>query len=260
MDKIVIKPNLHAIKLPGIDRISDYSRPLLWLRLGWQDMQRTPLLSLGYGALFALLGFALTHSGWGNAQLPLTLTSGFLMVAPFLAVVFYDLSRQAEHHHAPRLLHIIKPLRANGASIGLYALLLGFVLSIWERLSAILLAAAVSDELVSFQGFSQALLSDSGQLNVLLPYLAVGVLLAALVFSLSVVSLPMMLHRKVDLATALMTSLWVVRTNPVLMLEWAIIIAGLSALGFATSFIGMVVVFPLIGHATWHVYRDLVER
>ncbi len=260
MDKIVIQPGLHGIALPAIDRVADYTRPLLWLRQGWSDMQRTPLLSLGFGALFAALGYALVRFGWGGVQTGMTLTSGFLLIAPFLAVVFYDLSRQAEHHHAPRLAHIIKPLRANGASIGLYALLLAFIFSVWERLSAILVGVNISGDLVSFTGFSRALLTDSGQLGILLPYAAVGVLLAVLVFVLSVVSLPMMLHRKADLATALMTSLWVVRFYPLLMLEWALIIVALSVLGYATSFIAMAVVFPLIGHATWHVYRDLVER
>lgn len=259
MDKIAIKPNLHAITLPAIDRITDYTRPMLWLRQGWRDMQRTPLLSLGFGALFAVLGYTLVHFGWGGVQTGMTLTSGFLLIAPFLAVVFYDLSRQAEHHHAPRLTHILKPLRANGASIGFYALLLAFIFSVWERLSAIAVGLSVSGDPVSFAGF-RVLLSGSGQPGILLPYAAVGVLLAVLVFALSVVSLPMMLHRKADLATALMTSLWVVRTNPLLMLEWALIIVALSVLGYATLFVAMVVVFPLIGHATWHVYRDLVER
>ncbi|BBP02685.1 hypothetical protein TPL01_01170 [Sulfuriferula plumbiphila] len=260
MDKIAIKPNLHAIDLPAIDRIAGYTRPLLWLRQGWSDMRRTPLLSLGFGALFAALGYALVHLAWNGVQAGMTLTSGFLLIAPFLAVVFYDLSRQAEHHHAPRLAHILKPLRANGASIGFYALLLAFIFSVWERLSAILVGVYVSGDQVGFAGFPHALLAGSGQFGLLLPYAVVGGLLAILVFALSVVSLPMMLHRKADLATALMTSLWVVRTNPLLMLEWALIIVALSVLGFVTSFIAMAVVFPLIGHATWHVYRDLVER
>ncbi len=259
MDKIAIKPNLHAITLPAIDHITDYARPLLWLRKGWSDMQRTPLLSLGFCALFAALGYALRHFAWSGVQTGMTLTSGFLLIAPFLAVVFYDLSRQAEHHHAPRLAHILKPLRANGASIGFYALLLAFIFSVWERLSVILVGVSVAGDQVSFAGF-RALLVGSGRLGLLLPFAAMGAFLAMLVFALSVVSLPMMLHRKADLATALITSLWVVRTNPLLMLEWAIIIVALSVLGFATAFIAMVVVFPLIGHATWHAYRDLVER
>ena len=259
MSKTVIHPNLRSIKLPDIDRISDYTRPLRWLTLGWHDMQRTPLLSLGYGALFAVLGYALTHYAWGSAQLSFTLTSGFLLVAPFLAIVFYDLSHLAEHRHAPRLLHIIKPLRANGGSILFFALMLGFAMSVWERLSAIFLALNINGELVGFYGFSNALLHGQ-QLDVIVPYLLMGALLAAVVFALSVVSLPMLLHRRVDLATALMTSLWTVRSNPLLMLEWALIIVALSVVGFATMFIGMVVIFPLIGHASWHAYRDLVER
>ena len=258
MDKTVIHPNLRSIKLPDIDRISDYARPLRWLTLGWHDMKRTPLLSLGYGVLFAVLGYALTHYAWGSAQMSLTLTSGFLLVAPFLAIVFYDLSHLAEHHHKPRALHIIKPLRANGASIIFFALLLGFVMSVWERLSAIFLALNIKSELIGFNGFTYALLHGQ-QLDVIVPYLLMGALLAAVVFALSVVSLPMLLHRRVDLVTALMTSLWTVRSNPLLMLEWAAIIVALSVVGFATAFIGMVVIFPLIGHASWHAYRDLVE-
>lgn len=260
MDKIIIKPHLREIDLPAVDRITDYTRPLQWLRQGWRDMQRTPLLSLSYGAVFAALGYALVHFAWNRVQLAMTLTSGFLLLAPFLAVVFYDLSRQAEHHHKPRPAHILKPLRDNGVSIGLYALLLAFIFTVWERLSAILMGLYVASVPVNVEAFTRMLLPGGGQLGFLLPYVVVGALLAAAVFALSVVSLPMMLHRKVDLATALMTSLWVVRTNPLLMLEWAAIIVALTAIGIVTSFIAMAVVFPLLGHATWHVYRDLVER
>jgi uncharacterized membrane protein len=85
-----------------------------------------------------------------------------------------------------------------------------------------------------------------------------GGALAALVFALSVVSLPMMMDRKVDIATAITTSLWVVRENPATMLLWAFMIGALTLLSELAWRLPLVVIFPLLGHATWHAYRDLV--
>jgi uncharacterized membrane protein len=93
-----------------------------------------------------------------------------------------------------------------------------------------------------------------------LAYLAFGGILALTMFSVSVVSLPMMLHRKVDFATALVTSFMATRLNIPVMLLWAALLAGLIGVGMATDFIGMALIFPWLGHASWHAYRDLVER
>lgn len=97
-------------------------------------------------------------------------------------------------------------------------------------------------------------------MDFVLAYLVFGGALALMVFSLSVVSLPMLLHRKVDFATAVVTSFMATRLNVPVMLLWGAIIAGLVAIGFATDFIAMAVIFPLLGHASWHAYRELVER
>ena len=136
--------------------------------------------------------------------------------------------------------------------------MLGFMMSVWERLSALFWWEYHIGEQVALHGF-RALLAGSGSLASCCPTLRWGHCLHGGICAQRGIAAHDAAPQG-DLATALMTSLWMVRTNPLLMLEWALIIVALSVLGFATAFIAMVVVFPLIGHATWHVYRDLVEH
>jgi uncharacterized membrane protein len=248
------------MNLPGIRRVS-FDQPFHWLRAGAQDLARAWPLSLFYGVIFALLGYGLVHGAWGNAHLAMALTSGFLFVAPLLATVFYFLSHRLEHHH--RLPNLLVPLlswRANPASLGLFAVMLVFVLISWERLSAILVGLFLSGSGIG--GLSDLLTLSAVQqhTNFVLAYLAFGGVLALMMFSLSVVALPMLLHRKVDFATALITSFMATRLNFPVMLLWGVLIAALVAVGVATNFIAMVVIFPWLGHASWHAYRGLVER
>lgn len=260
MDKVIVHPHFRDIEIPDVDRVpADAS--FRWLAAGWRDMWRTPLFSLSYGLVFALLGYALVVWAWRHVPVAMLLTSGFLLVAPFLAIGFYDLSRQLENSAIrPSFMHSLKAWRENSATIGFYALLLAFTLSVWERLSAIVISLFMKpDEIVDVQHFAREVLAG-GHLPFLLAYGVFGAVLAVVVFALSVVSLPMIMDRKVDLATALVTSFMVVRENPVPMLVWAALIVGLILLGYASFLVGMVIAFPLVGHATWHAYRDLVEQ
>ena len=171
------------------------------------------------------------------------------------------MSHRLEHHH--KLPHLLTPLlawRANPASLGLYALMLVFVLSVWERISAILVGLFLNGSGIGSLGDLLSLDVAVQHMDFVLAYLVFGGALALMVFSLSVVSLPMLLHRKVDFATAVVTSFMATRLNVPVMLLWGGIIAGLVAIGFATDFIAMAVIFPLLGHASWHAYRELVER
>lgn len=258
MNTVSIKPQVSGMEIPAIRRVGA-GNALGWLKLGWQDLRQSWPTSLSYGVLFAVLGAALTHWAQDKPHLSLTLVSGFALVAPFLAIGFYAVSSRLEHGLDPGgLLHPLSKLGRNGASIGLFALMLAFTLSVWERISAVLVGLFLKNDLVTNGHFSLALLFDGEHWGFVIAYLVFGALLAGLVFALSVVSLPMMMDRPVDLATALMTSLWSVWHNPLPMLLWAALIGGLTLLGIATAFVGLVVLFPLLGHASWHAYRELV--
>jgi len=256
----VFHPQAARMNLPGIRSVT-LDQPFHWLRAGARDMAKAWPLSLFYGIAFALLGYGLVHGAWNKPHLAMAVTSGFLFVAPVLATVFYCVSHRLEHHHKlPGLFTPLLSWRANPASLGLFALMLVFVLSVWERISAILVGLFLNGsgigslaDLLTWDAVTQ-------HTNFVLAYLAFGGVLALMVFSLSVVSLPMLLHRKVDFATALVTSFMATKLNFPAMLLWGVLIAGLIAIGMATDFIAMAVIFPWLGHASWHAYRELIER
>lgn len=255
MSTLIVKPHGGHIDLPAVHRV-DAARPFAWLRAGWQDFRRNWPVSLAYGVLFSALGYLLVDQAWSRPHLAMALTTGFLLFAPFLAIGFYDLSRRGER---PGLLKPFAGMRHNASSIGMFALLLAFILSAWERLSAILVGLFLRNDIVTDGSFYLGLLFTPEHLNFIIPYVIFGGILAAVVFALSVVSLPMLVDRRVDIVTALVTSLWVVRQNPLPMLVWALLIAALAALGELAWFVPLAVIFPILGHATWHAYRDLVE-
>lgn len=259
MSTSVVCPSSKHIELPCIYRVSAF-QPLHWLREGMRDFLRTWPASLSYGVVFSVMGYALVNYASENLHLAMALTTGFLLVAPFLAIGFYELSSQLEQ--SQRTGGRGEPfagVRRNLGSIGLFAFMLAFILSAWERVSAILVGLFLKGDFVSIGYFEFSLLFTGEQLGFVAAYVGFGAMLAGLVFALSVVSLPMLMDRQVDLVTAMMTSLWVVRENVSAMLVWAALIAGLTALGIATAFVALALIFPVLGHATWRGYRELVE-
>jgi len=235
-----------------VNRVT-WLEPLDWIQSGWDDFANSWPQSLAYGAAISLVGFGLVNIGWSHQYLAMTLTSGFLLISPFLAMVFYDISRRREQPGTAAFVSA----RKNLSSIGLFALLLAFVLSAWERITAILLGIHLGSHPVPEASLTW--LFSPTNLNFVVAFIIVGAVLAALVFAVSVVSLQMLMDRETDLATTVVTSLWTVRENPLTMLVWAAFIVLLTGIGIATWFIGLAVIFPILGHASWHAYRNLVE-
>lgn len=244
-----------SLPLPAIRQIG-HSAPLRWLAAAWQDMRANPLPSLAYGLLFALGGDLILLSALSHPHLVSVAISGFFLVAPLLAAGLYELSRARSRGERLLFIDSLRVFRAHGESMALFGLILALICLFWERFTA-----------VAFSLFGQAgtqvylpaliLSGDHGPL--LLTWLLLGAVVAASVFAASVVAVPLMLDRDADLATALMTSLRATAANPGPLLGWAVAIVALTLFGFATLLFGLIVIMPLLGHASWHAYRELVE-
>ena len=234
-------------------------RPFAWLAAGLGDLLRAPVPSLFYGLVFGVVGYVALGVLGRMAHLVTAMISGFLLISPFLAVGLYRVSQRLEAGATPALADSLTAWRVNYGSIGLFAAFLGFAFIFWERVSAILFAL--------FYGRNPPPVEDPGgwifvaaaeHPGFLALYVLLGGVAAAGVYALSVVSIPLMLDRPLDPVTALLTSLRAVAANPVALGVWAVLIVALFALGVATWFAGLVVVMPVLGHASWHAYRDLV--
>ena len=178
-------------------------------------------------------------------------------MAPLIAINLYALSRQHEQGQAANTAEASRAWRANASSIALFGLMLTLAYIFWERLAAIIFAFFYSGQALHLSRLPAELLSGHYG-GLLVTFIAAGAVLAAVVFALGVVTAPLLVDRPVDVVTAMLTSLRCCARNPAPMLLWAALIATLTAVGFATLMLGLVVIFPWLAHASWHAYRDLV--
>jgi uncharacterized membrane protein len=231
--------------------------PMRWLAAGFRDMRLAGSASLFYGLCFAAAGW-LMHIVIAQAYaLFAGLTSGFLLIGPLLAMGLYDLSRSIERGGAPRLTPTLAAWRPNLANVAIFAAVLAIVLLVWARASMVVFALFYEGGLPTFADVVHAVV-QFGQPTFALIYFAVGGFFAAFVFAISVIAVPLMLDRRADAITAAIASIVACGRSPGPMLLWATCIAALTAIGFATLFLGLIVTMPLVGHATWHAYRDIV--
>jgi uncharacterized membrane protein len=231
--------------------------PRRWLAAGWRDLRRAGSASLFYGASFALAGWLLAIVFARAYALFSGLVTGFLLLAPFLAMGLYDLSRRIEQGEPPRLIPSLAAWRSNLANISVLAGVLTVVLLLWARASMVLFALFFdAPGLPTFAGIVHSVVTLE-QPEFALIYLGVGGLFALFVFAISVIAVPLMLDRKTDAITAAIASIAACARNPGTMLLWGACIAVLTAVGIATWFAGLIFIMPLLGHATWHAYREL---
>jgi len=231
--------------------------PLRWIAAGWRDFRAHPLPSAFYGACFAVMGL-LVHVVFQAAyEYVSALVTGFFLVGPFLCIGLYALTRRRERGEPAWLAPTLDAWAPNKSAIGLFSLVLAVILLVWARASLIVFALFYTSDLPDLHDFLRQVVSLDN-LEFLIAYLLVGGFFAALVFSISVVSVPMMLDRNTDGIVAVLTSLKAVSANVGAMVVWALLIVALVSAGFATWFLGLVVAAPVIGHATWYAYRELV--
>ncbi|RUQ37522.1 MAG: DUF2189 domain-containing protein [Candidatus Competibacteraceae bacterium] len=235
-------------------------QPWQWLAAGWRDLWQAPAASISYGSLFVVMGYWLVYLVEAHFQYALVLTSSFLLAGPILATGLYDISRRLEAGETATLGHALTAWRRNTLSILLFGTLIGLFMIVWARLSAVLFGVILAGHGPSLDNMSAQLFFSGSGLTFLAVFTVVGAAIAAIVFAISVVSIPMMLDCKTDFITAVLTSLAAVRANPGPMALWATLIVIFTGIGLVTAYLGLAITLPLIGHASWHAYRDLVEE
>lgn len=244
--------------LPKVRRIGP-DRPLVWLRAGWRDLAANPLASLAYGLLFAISGDIILVFAWRNAHFFLAAISGFFLISPLLCAGIYEISRRREAGQTSTHIESLAGWSRNGESIAMLGLFLAFVGFVWERLSAVLFTLLIPESTPDLASFVSGIVRADEYRLLAIVWLVAGACLAFFVFAISAVSIPMLLDRDTDFVTAMMTSVRAVLLNPRAMVWWGALIVILTLIGFSTLLLGLIVLMPLIGHATWHAYRDLVE-
>ncbi len=247
------------VRLPDISQIGPRD-PLIWLAKGWRDFRSAPVVTIIYGSLLAAIsaGIFLVLQATGSVSWFFALLGGFLLVGPILGMGLYAAARKLEAGGRPTLIEVFWVRDAARRDALLLGLLLVFLYFLWTRIAQVIFALSthrVMDSLSEFVDF--AVSTPSGQVMVLLG-LATGGAIAFCNFSLAAVAAPMLLDRRYDVFMALATSVRAVNRNFFPMALWAFLIAALTALGVATAFVGLAVVFPVIGLASWHAYRGLV--
>ena len=222
-----------------------------------EDVLQSPLASLAYGVTFALLGYLILAFAADKPYLFTAAVSGFLLVGPLAAAGLYEISRRRSEGRSCSLLESLQGIARHKGQLFYFGLMLAIVLIGWERMSAILFAMFYKGDAPDLANFFGEVLFSAPTPTSWWPTWWLGAL-AVLVYALSAVAVPMLMDRETDIVTAMMSSARAVGFNLGAMILWAAIIVGSMALGFASLLFGMVILLPIIGHATWHAYHELV--
>jgi len=234
------------------------TRPFIWLNAAWDDLLHHRLASLAYGAMVCAMGLVI----FAYQRHPLYIAAAiscFFLVGPILAAGLCELSRRSDAGQPSDFDASLRVMGQNRDRLLEIALTLMVFSVAWFALSFLviqtLLGPVAPDIQMTVWGDVMRHLSSQQ----LLAYALSITLLTAIVFALSVVTVPMIIDRHVDAQTAMKTSLRVTVKDFPLMVVWSALILALVAIGFATLLVAMVVIFPLLGHATWYAYKDLVK-
>lgn len=232
------------------------------LRQGWDDFKAVPSHALMICIIYPVLGLVLARMTLGYSVLPLLfpLAAGFALLGPFAAIGLYELSRRREMGETPTVSQAISVLRAPsfGAMLGLGVMLLTLFVVWVAAAQAIYVAMFGYAPAASIPDFAERILTSREGHMLIVIGCSVGFLFALVALCVSVVSFPLMLDRHASVADAMLTSMRAVAANPVPMAAWGVIVAVLLALGSLPFFVGLAVVIPVLGHATWHLYRKVI--
>ena len=230
----------------------DIDAPIRWIRRGIADLKSAPGKSLGYGAMAMILCYAAAYAGYliSGPLVLLAILSGLTLIGPVMAIGLYSISCQLQNGLVPKLGYCLRDSTRGLGNIGLFASVLVVLFLVWIHVGHLLhiffpVGGLMSNktDLVFFFGIGSA----------------VGAVFALITFCISAFSLPMIMDRETDLVTAIVTSVNGVLRNRKVMLLWAAMILGGMWFSVVTGLLGLVVIFPVIGHATWHAYQETVD-
>lgn len=238
------------------------SQPFQWLAQGWQDIRDAGRYSLRYGGGIVLISGLLTLAlvATGNLFLLPFLIAGFFLIAPAIGIGLYQMSAHLERGEPLQTCNALEAFKSNQSQISIVTAGFFIIMQLWMASNFVLFAllyAGVSPPLENF--FSNVFLSEQGRVFAMASVL-VGFALAWCAFAISAVAVPMLIDRKVDGFTAVRFSIKSVLQNMPAMTLWAALIVLIVGAGLMLFYVGLIIALPLIGHASWHAYRDLVPE
>lgn len=236
--------------------------PWRWLAEGWRDLSRAPLCSIGYGAGIVAGGVFLIALLWrmGLSSMIPAAFGLFALVGPLLATGLYEISRRLETGEPITLPAILFVKTKSPLQIAMIGFFLMFAALVWLRIAMLLYALFASASYQPLGDFLAFAISTRAGLSMLVVGTLVGGLIAFSIYLLTVVSIPMLMNEETDAFTAIAAGVNAFRENPAPMLLWAWLIAIFTAASVATFFVGLAIAFPLLGHASWHAYKEITGR
>ncbi|MCW3473183.1 DUF2189 domain-containing protein [Limobrevibacterium gyesilva] len=250
--------------IPPLQRPSVFARHLPWqtafgwLAAGWRDLTTRPAASVSYGAAVFVISLGIVYGlfalGWDYILFPVL--SGFMVVGPVLATGLYEKSRRLAKGEPFSLASMVFVRANSGGQILFVGVLLCLLMMVWMRAAVIIYALFFGVR--PFPGLDHVaamLFTTPVGWAMLVVGALVGGLFAAFSFAISVFAIPMLLNERLDAFTAMGTSMALVWNNLPVMLTWGAVVLGLFLASLATGMLGLILVFPLLGHATWHAYK-----
>ena len=250
-----VKVDQRTTQIPPVRQVSP-GHVVRWVKLGWKDFVGAGWPSFVHGIIVFAASLAIIEIALLYWPILPGAISGFVLVGPILATGLYALSQRLERKQRPRMQDAVVAWRRSSRCLVRFGLLLILAGAAWVGITALLFGFFVKAEITSPMVFLHFALVQN-ELHFLL-WAVLGGLGAALVFGVTVVSVPLLLDRDVDTRTAVLTSIRAVGENPITMAWWATFILVATGLSVFTLMLGFVVLYPVMGHASWHVYRDLV--
>jgi len=231
---------------------------IVWLRRGWEDLRQMERASLAHGAIISIIGAVLLMLGSTHPYLIAAAVTGYLLVGPIMTTGVCELSRRRAAREPRGFDESLEAVTRNPDALMHFGGILAVIAIVWFIASTLLLTSILDIRVPSLAVALWGGAHDFAGTREVIAYFSSGAIFAVVVFVLSVVAVPLIIDRHATASEAMWASVKACVHNIPAMIVWAALIVGLTALGFVTLLLGMIVVAPLLGHATWHAYRDLI--